>query len=249
MVTTNLVLISCKCGVNGDGFFVLVFQHHLLLPRCLDANCEWNIITFNSPPNMYTWLFVVELEMFMHPHAWRFCVVVVAFVCFYCEAASDIADVLLINEEVSGELLPSLARFHECFMCFPIIWGIDKPSRKWHMMNFRTYTERWLEYLLLWPIFMDPWQDIPGSHASYDGMLFLQMRAWGTIFSRHIHTGTPFVALIHGSSLMCVVLCDLFRLEHICLSRRVFVYCGTCPLQPLIYARHCHLGHIDNDTW
>ena len=37
---------------------------------------------------------------------------------FYCEAANDIADVLLKNEEVLYELLPLLARFHEAFFVF-----------------------------------------------------------------------------------------------------------------------------------
>ena len=47
------------------------------------------------------------------------------------------------------------------FRCFPIIWGTDKPNRKWHMMNSLTCTKRWHENLLLWPIFVDPWQNIP----------------------------------------------------------------------------------------
>jgi hypothetical protein len=37
---TNLVLISCKRDINGDSFFMPVLEHHILLPRRLDAYRE-----------------------------------------------------------------------------------------------------------------------------------------------------------------------------------------------------------------
>ena len=86
MTGTNLVLISCKCGIDGDSFLVTVLQHHILLPTCLDAYREWHVVTCNSSTNMYTGLFVVEheMEMFLHPHAHIFRIIVVTFVGLYC---------------------------------------------------------------------------------------------------------------------------------------------------------------------
>jgi hypothetical protein len=42
-----------------------------------------------------------------------------------------------------------------------VICGIDKPNCKCSMMNSRTCGDRWLENLLLWPVFVAPWQKYP----------------------------------------------------------------------------------------
>ena len=52
MLGTNLVLIRCKRGINGDSFFMPVLEHHILLPTCLDAYREWHVITCNSSANI-----------------------------------------------------------------------------------------------------------------------------------------------------------------------------------------------------
>ena len=97
-----------------------VLEHHILLPSCLDAYREWNVVMCNSTANMYAGFFVVEhkMGMFLHAHANRFRIIVVAFEGLYCQAASDVTDVLVTNEEVPCELLPSFAHFQEAFPMF-----------------------------------------------------------------------------------------------------------------------------------
>jgi hypothetical protein len=56
--------------------------------------------------------------MFLHPHAHRFSIVVVAFVRLNRKAASNVTDVLLRNKKVPGELFASLADLHEALPMF-----------------------------------------------------------------------------------------------------------------------------------
>jgi hypothetical protein len=117
---TNLILISCERGIDGDSFFMPVLEHHILLPRCLDAYCEWHVVTCNNSANMYTRLFVVEhkMWMFLHPHAHRLDIIHVTFISLYCKVASDVTDVLVANEEVPSELLTSFTRFQKALPMF-----------------------------------------------------------------------------------------------------------------------------------
>ena len=87
-----------------------VLEHHILLPSCLDAYREWHVVACNSPTNMYTGFFVVEHKkgIFLHPHAHRLRIIVVALEGLYCQAASDVTNVLVTYEEVPCELPPPL---------------------------------------------------------------------------------------------------------------------------------------------
>jgi hypothetical protein len=107
-----------------------VLEHHILLPRSLDPYCKMNVITCNCSTHMYPRLFVVEHEMgmFLHPHAHRFGVIVVAFVGFYRKATNDVTNVLVTYEKVPGELLPSFTYLQESFPVFcHYLW--DKQSQ------------------------------------------------------------------------------------------------------------------------
>ena len=97
-----------------------VLEHHILLPRRLDAYHEWHVVTCNSSPNMYTRLFVVEHEMgmFLHPHAHKLGIIVVTFVGLSCKAASDVTDVLVANEEIPSEVLTFFTHFQKSFPMF-----------------------------------------------------------------------------------------------------------------------------------
>ena len=85
-----------------------VLEHHMLLPSCLDAYREWNVVACNSTANMYAGFFVVKdkMGMFLHPHADRFRIIVVAFEGLYCQAAGYVTDVLVTNKEVPCEVPP-----------------------------------------------------------------------------------------------------------------------------------------------
>ena len=76
-----------------------VLEHHILLPRCLDSYGEWHVVTCDSSTHMYARLFIEDKEgMLLHPHAHKFCVVVVTFVGLYCKATNDVTDVLVTYE-------------------------------------------------------------------------------------------------------------------------------------------------------
>jgi hypothetical protein len=111
--------------------------------------------------NMYTRFFVVEHKkiIFLHPHAHKFCIIVVAFVGLYGKAANNVTDVLLKDKEVTSSPLSHTSIKY--FLCLPIIYGIDNPNHKWLMINSRICAERWLEYLLKCPVFVAPLQKKP----------------------------------------------------------------------------------------
>ena len=57
--------------------------------------------------------------------------------CLYVSIARHPTTLRMSCSEMKRSLVSSFPRSHtsmKCFLCFPIIWGINKPKRKWHMM-------------------------------------------------------------------------------------------------------------------